>query len=122
MTLTPTVTLTPTPSLTPTPTFPRDAVVNIEALNVRAGPNVLHPLLGVAYRATAVAVEGRDLDGGWLVVRLPDQTTGWLNGAYVELRKDLGRIPWWPRLHRRPRARLPPFPWIPACRLRFCHR
>lgn len=90
---TPTATSTPTPSMTPTPTFPQDAVVDIEALNVRAGPNVLHPLLGVAYRATAVAVEGRDLDGGWLAVRLPDQTTGWLNGAYVDLRKDLDLIP-----------------------------
>lgn len=90
---TPTSTSTPTPSLTPTPTFPQDAIVNIEALNVRAGPNVLHPLLGVAYRATAVAVDGRDLDGGWLAVRLPDQTAGWLNGAYVDLRKDFDRIP-----------------------------
>lgn len=90
---TPTASTTPTPSHTPTPTFPQDAVVSIEALNLRAGPDVLHPLLGVAYRATAVAVDGRDLDGGWLAVRLPDQTAGWLNGAYVVLRKDLDLIP-----------------------------
>lgn len=89
----PTPSSTLTPTSTPTPTLPQDAVVNIEALNVRAGPNVLHPLLGVAYQATAVAVVGRDLDGGWLAVRLPDQTEGWLNGAYVALRKDFEQIP-----------------------------
>ncbi len=96
---TPTASVTLTPSLTPTittsptPTFPRDAVVEIEALNLRAGPDVLHPLLGVAYRATAVAVEGRDDGGAWLAVRLPDDSRGWMSAAYVDLRKDLADIP-----------------------------
>lgn len=91
--VTSTPSLTPTPSLSPTPTFPRDAVVEIEALNLRAGPDVLHPLVGVAYQATAVAVEGRDEGGAWLAVRLPDDSRGWMSAAYLDLRKDLTAVP-----------------------------
>lgn len=91
--VTPTASDTPTPTLTPTPTFPVDALVRIDALNVRAGPDTQHPVLEVAARRTPVAIEGRDDSGAWFAVRLPSQIQGWLSADYVELRRDYAGIP-----------------------------
>ncbi len=93
---TPTPTATPTPSRTPTPTptpFPRDAIAAVEALNLRAGPDRLHPAVAMVRTATPMAVLGRSADGAWLAVRLPDLTEGWLSADVVDLRVDPGAIP-----------------------------
>ncbi|RIL12009.1 hypothetical protein DCC79_02900 [bacterium] len=89
-TATPTASVTPTPTATP---FPRDAVAAVDRLNLRAGPDVLHPPLGVVRTATPMAVLGRTADGAWLAVRLPDLTEGWLSTDGVDLRLDPGTIP-----------------------------
>jgi hypothetical protein len=98
-TVTPTATVTLTPSATPTntatptPTFPADAIVDARTLNLRAGPNTLHPIVEVLGLGTPVAVSGQSQDGTWLAVRSPADGRGWLNAHFVRLRKDRSSIP-----------------------------
>ena len=94
-TTTPSATSTPTatPTATPTPTFPADAFVEPPSLNIRGGPNTLHPVVGAVGQGTAVAVEGKNDDGGWLAVRSPAETRGWINADFVRLVKPLDAVP-----------------------------
>ena len=112
--ITPTPSDTPTPTLTPTPTFPVDALVRIDALNVRAGPDTMHPVLEVAARRTPVAIEGRDDSGAWFSVRLPSQIRGWLSADYVELRRDFEGIPTQPTPSPPPSPTATPIPMDPS--------
>jgi murein DD-endopeptidase MepM/ murein hydrolase activator NlpD len=93
----PTITLTPSPSATatptPTPTFPVDAVPEVGALNLRAGPDVMHPVLGGIGPGTPMAIGGRDEAGTWFAVRLPDDSAGWVNAGLVTLRRAYDTIP-----------------------------
>jgi murein DD-endopeptidase MepM/ murein hydrolase activator NlpD len=104
----------PTPSNTPTPTFPADAVVDVEALNLRAGPAVAHPILGGIGESTPVAIKGRDHDGEWLSVRLPDERVGWINSRFVVLRREYGTIPTVPTPTPPPTPTYTPEPIDPA--------
>lgn len=91
--ITPTPSHTPTPSLTPTPTFPRDALPEVEGLNVRAGPDTLHPIVGLAQAGTPLAVLGRTHDGSWLAVRDPANRSGWVHSGYLTLMKAYEALP-----------------------------
>lgn len=90
-TLTPSV--TPTPSATPTPTFPADALVEVSTMNLRGGPNTLHPIYGSLARTTPVAVTGRNDDGSWLAVYTMGGDEGWIYAKLVRLRRPLEEIP-----------------------------
>lgn len=95
-TATPTATRTATPTLTATPSptpFPKEAFPRVEQLNLRAGPDPLHPAVGVAGTATPMAIRGRSHDGSWLAVRLPGLEEGWVNATLVALRRDPAGIP-----------------------------
>ena len=93
----PTITLTPSPSptatATPTPTFPVDALPHVDALNLRAGPDVMHPVIGGVGIGTPMAIGGRDDGGSWLEVRLPDESSGWVKASLVTLRRAYDSIP-----------------------------
>ncbi len=89
----PTATVSPTATTTATPTFPSDALANVAALNLRAGPDVLHPALAAVHQGTPMAVTGRDHLGQWFAVRLPDDTTGWVSAKLVDLRRAFETIP-----------------------------
>ncbi len=91
--VTPTASHTPTPTLTPTPTFPRDALPAVEGLNMRAGPDTMHPVVGVARAGTPLAVRGRSHDGSWLAVQDPSARSGWINSGYVTLLKAYEALP-----------------------------
>lgn len=84
---------TPTPSSTPTPTFPADAIVVAESLNLRTGPEVSHPVIDILTAGTAVAIRGRSHDDTWLAVRSPDLQEGWLSARHVRLRRQLAAFP-----------------------------
>jgi hypothetical protein len=105
---------TPTPSATPTPTFPVDALVSIDALNLRAGPDTMHPIQGVAGRSTPVAIRGRDDTGEWFSVLLPDAQEGWLSAAYLQLRRDYESIPTQPTPSPPPSPTVTPIPMDPS--------
>lgn len=113
-TATPTPSTTPSPTVTPSPTFPRDALVAADRLNLRAGPNTLHPIRGGLGLGTPVAIDGRSHDGSWLAVRAEDGAAGWVNAGYVELRRDLEAIPVVPTPTSPPTPTPTPVPMDPA--------
>ncbi len=84
---------TPTATTTPTPTFPADALVDADGLNLRAGPDTMHPSRDVLLRGTPVALEGRSHDDRWLAVRSPADDRGWISAEFVTLRRDLAGVP-----------------------------
>jgi len=91
--ITPTPSATETPSATATPTFPADAYVAVEALNVRAGPDTLHPIRAGIGRATPVAIEARNGEASWFAVRDPSGKSGWVAGRFLSMRRTLDTIP-----------------------------
>lgn len=91
VTPTPTATFTPTP--TPTPTFPRDALPKGTAMNLRAGPDALHPVVGLARAETPLAVRGRTEDGTWLQVDSPAGQNGWAKAELLTVLRAFDSIP-----------------------------
>jgi hypothetical protein len=92
---TPTATPTPTPSvtLTVTPTTGAPmAVVELDPLNLRAGPDTVFGLVAVLREGDALTVLGKSADAGWLQVRTEDGKTGWVAAAYVTLATPLDRV------------------------------
>ena len=69
--------------------------VVVEALNVRSGPGVNYPVIGVLARGDQVAVTGRHAPSGWWQVQLDDGRTGWVSGgaAYVQVSGDTRGVP-----------------------------
>ncbi|MBC8254280.1 MAG: SH3 domain-containing protein, partial [Ardenticatenia bacterium] len=96
-TLIPLPTVTPTPTDTPLPPMPTAtpaatpsltpevpiAVVQSQALNVRAGPGTEHPVVASAERGETLTVVGRNEDASWLEVMLPEGQRGWAAGWLV---------------------------------------
>lgn len=107
-------TTTATPTATPTPTFPADAFVEPPSLNIRGGPDVLHPVVGAVGQGTAVAVEGRTHDDSWLAVRSPAEQRGWVNASLVRLVKPLTAVPTQPTPTSPPTRTPTPEPMDPA--------
>lgn len=68
----------PTPTITPVPipTF-----VLIQNANCRIGPGQVFNEVGAAYKGDSVPIEGRNEDGTWWLVRLPNGTLCWVSGA-----------------------------------------
>jgi len=111
---TPTASTTPSPTVTPSPTFPRDALVVADRLNLRAGPNTLHPIQGGLGLQTPVAIDGRNDDGSWLAVHAEDGAAGWINAGYVTLARDLDTVPIIPTPTSPPTPTPTPAPMDPA--------
>jgi dipeptidyl aminopeptidase/acylaminoacyl peptidase len=66
-----------------------------EALNVRSGPSVTYPAVGLLARGDQVPVVGRHAASGWWQVELPDGGSGWVSGgaAYVSVSGDTAGVP-----------------------------
>lgn len=77
----PTATFVPAP---PTPEGLR-ATVQSQALNVRAGPGTSHPIVATLKHEGVLQVTGRNNDGSWFEVTLPDDQIGWVSASLVEL-------------------------------------
>lgn len=67
--------------------------VNVEALNLRAGPGLNYLVLRVLKKDQALTLLGRSADSAWLDVRLANGTGGWVYAAYVATKAELGRLP-----------------------------
>jgi hypothetical protein len=67
----------------------------VEALNVRSGPGVTYPAIGVLLHGDRVPIIGRHVPTGWWQVELADGRTGWVSGgvAYVQVSGDTGGVP-----------------------------
>ncbi|MEW5956895.1 MAG: PA14 domain-containing protein [Chloroflexota bacterium] len=79
--------LTWTSATTPPPPPPpsTDALGYVTAyrLNVRSGPGVYYPRLGLLYRGDQVRLLGRNYAGTWLKVEVAYNFRGWVSGYYI---------------------------------------
>ena len=89
--------LTPTPEAVPTPLPPAiSATVRTDGrpLNLRRGPGLDFPVLGSAPNGLVLSVTGRNRDGSWLRVAVPEGEGGvWVFAALTELDGSPAIIP-----------------------------
>ena len=89
---------TPVVTATATPAFPgaapNTARVVSRALNVRAGPSTMFPVLVAVSRGTELLVLGQNRSGAWLFVRLESGLEGWVASAYTDY---TGSCPYCPK-------------------------
>lgn len=82
-------TATQVPALTNTPEDILSVPVNVELLNLRAGPGTLFPTLLSLTRGTKVVPQGMTPDGKWIRVLAStandSQTTGWMVAEFLDL-------------------------------------
>jgi tetratricopeptide (TPR) repeat protein len=90
---TPSPTLTPSPSSTVLPTLSPGALVSAPQLNLRGGPSVAYPLLGVFTQGASLKVIGRDATGEWVQVETSDGLRGWMFTANLQVNTSLTSIP-----------------------------
>jgi hypothetical protein len=84
--------LTKTLTSTATP-LPR-AFVGKSPLNVRTGPGMAYPIITNLPEGAELEVLGRNAEGTWLAVRLPNRAEpGWVSAAMVNLIGDLEILP-----------------------------
>jgi uncharacterized protein YraI len=69
------------------------ASVNVDALNLRAGPGFGHLILRVLPYDQALNLIGRSKDGAWVEVRLPDESGGWVYARYLKTQAAVGKLP-----------------------------
>jgi uncharacterized protein YraI len=87
----PTSTPTPPPSPTATPEGPL-VIVQSANLNVRAGPGTGHAVVATAKQSNRLPVTGRNTDGSWLEVALPDGRSGWIAASLAQLNIPAGKV------------------------------
>lgn len=81
------------PSATPTAELPQ-AIVDVDILNVRAGPGVEYPIVAEAERGRQFDIIGRDGSANWLLVCCFDnQAQGWLFTESVITIGNIGAAP-----------------------------
>ncbi len=86
-----TSTLIPTKTLQPTPSFA--AVITAQSANVRSGPGVIYPVVSALANGTQLSVTGKNNDGSWLVVKLPDGRQAWIALSVVDVNFNIRDLP-----------------------------
>ncbi|MGQ9626998.1 MAG: SH3 domain-containing protein [Anaerolineae bacterium] len=61
--------------------------ITADHLNVRAGPDTNYNVIGKLVAGQKVRLSGRNLEGTWLLVYLPDGRQGWISARYVEIKE-----------------------------------
>ena len=62
-------------------------------LNVRSGPGVVFPVVGVLGSMDGVNLIGRNADGSWVEIVLPVGTRGWVNRHWLRVNIDINALP-----------------------------
>lgn len=88
----PTDTPVPTPVPSPTPTPQPEAVVAVDLLNLRAGPDTSYDVLTMLEEGTRLKVVGRTEANDWLKVVTADGREGWVFAEMVTVSSDVGAI------------------------------
>ena len=79
---------------TKTPTFISVPKVKLlQPANVRKGPGTVYGVLTNYLAGTELTAIGRNQDGTWLVVSLPDNLNGWIATSLVETKMDIMTLP-----------------------------
>jgi len=68
-------------------------VITANRLNVRNGPGLNFSILGALSQSQAVTLEGRNADGSWLQVRLPDGRQGWVSSVFMAANLEIASLP-----------------------------
>jgi uncharacterized protein YraI len=91
---TPTPTDTPVPTAvpSPTPTPQPEAVVAVDLLNLRAGPDTTYDILTMMEEGARLKVVGRTEANDWLKVVTSDGREGWVFAEMLNVSGDLGAI------------------------------
>ena len=73
------------PAPPPEPATPKGRVTGAQALNIRSGPGVAFPVIGVARNGDEGEIVGRSADGRWWAVSLPAAPggIGWASADFV---------------------------------------
>jgi len=73
------------PAPDPAPATPKGRVTGTQALNIRSGPGVAFPVIGVARNGDEGEIVGRSADGRWWAVSLPAAPggIGWASADFV---------------------------------------
>lgn len=88
----PTDTPAPTPVPSPTPTPQPEAVVAVDVLNLRAGPDTSYDILTVLEEGARLKVVGRTEANDWLKVVTTDGQEGWVFAEMVTVSGNLEAI------------------------------
>lgn len=91
----PTMTPTPLPTATPTPPPPPQAIIQVEALNVREGPGTNYTVLTQATAGEILLVTGRAAGMPWVKVQLADAREAWISAKpeHIQLTVDPASLP-----------------------------
>lgn len=84
---------TPAPSASETPPPVARGRVNVQGLNLRAGPGANHVVLGLLSEGTELEIEGRSENLQWLQVRVSGGTQGWVYREYVDTETVIASLP-----------------------------
>lgn len=68
-------------------------IINIEALNVRTGPDVKYQSIGSIQGGSQYNVDGKSPDGIWFHIIGTPYGDGWVRGRHIIFRGDIGAIP-----------------------------
>ncbi|MCB9076486.1 MAG: SH3 domain-containing protein [Anaerolineaceae bacterium] len=82
---------TPTPSPIPDPMIKVDEALGNQ-VNVRSGPGTVYPVVTQFAPGQEAMVLGRNEDGSWWQISLPEAATGWIFGELVTFIGDDGSI------------------------------
>lgn len=92
--VTETATATPTPKPVIKVAAPKkQATVNTDTLNMRAGPSTQHQVMGTVERGDRLEILGKNQAGDWLKVAAPGGTEAWVFAQLVTTDADLDDVP-----------------------------
>jgi N-acetylmuramoyl-L-alanine amidase len=92
--VTETATATPTPKPVIKVAAPKkQATVNTDTLNMRAGPSTQHQVTGTVKRGDRLEILGKNRAGDWLKVAAPGGTEAWVFAQLVTTDVDLDDVP-----------------------------
>ncbi len=80
-------------SSTPPPAPATGTVSGVYFLNVRSGPGMSYERVTVISNGTQVTLLGRDSFGGWLKVRLANNSEGWVGASYISTSTVIATLP-----------------------------
>lgn len=90
-TISPTVEVAPPAQPTPAPTSPSGSV--LPQFELRSGPGAEFPIVGTVIQGQSVVLLGRNTDGSWLKIRMPDGLEGWVLAVTLRTEIPLDNLP-----------------------------
>lgn len=81
------------PSAPPATVLPTGEVVRAYRLNMRTGPGIIYPSIGLLAFGDDVRMVGRDATATWIQVIAPDGRTVWVHGFYLSSNTALSSLP-----------------------------